>query len=300
MGLVVLTALSILYAGLSFMRGKKMFASDRTYHTIYEESQGIVAANPVLLKGTVVGRVESVKMLPDQDYKVLVTFTVNQKVQLTKATKARLVTKGLLGPKAIDLIIKAGEPLPSRNHVPGEAELSFKQTLPALSDAKNIPLLVNQFVTKLVENTDKINSIFDDLKVSTQELKKVVVNNQRQLHAISKNMVQVSAALSDEDHGVKPLMRKLNRVSDGIEGQEVHEAIQKLNQILSHTEKLLRQASAPDSSVNKLLQDDVLHTNLNQVLVDLDHLLVDLKKHPQKYVSFSIFGANRHKKVGSK
>lgn len=297
-GIVAVATLVILYVGVSFMRGKKLFVTDNVYHAVYDESQGLVASNPVLLKGTVVGKVESVKVLPDRNYKVMVTFTAPKNIQLTDATKARLISKGLLGPQAIDLVIGEGNPIASNSEVVGELEPSFRETisqttLPALNDAKNISLLVSQFVTKLAENTDKINSIFNNLEVSTQELKTTVVGNKQRFKVISKDIAKVSSALSSKSTGISPLMKKLHQLGDGVNKEDVQLAVTKLNKILTHVEEMLAQANEKGS-------EDALYRNLNKVLVDLDHLLVDVKKRPGRYVSFSIFGGKASKQPNQK
>ena len=41
-----------------------------------------------------------------------------------------------------------------------------------------------------------------------------------------------------------------------------------------------------------MYQNNTIYYNFNKVLIDLDKILVDFKKNPNRYVSFSLFGKN--------
>jgi phospholipid/cholesterol/gamma-HCH transport system substrate-binding protein len=43
-------------------------------------------------------------------------------------------------------------------------------------------------------------------------------------------------------------------------------------------------------TLGKLVKNDSIYNNLNRASNDLDLLLVDLREHPKRYVSISVFG----------
>jgi len=179
--------------------------------------------------------------------------------------------------------------------VPGQIEQSLgdtfvEGTLPVLKDVQNISLLAHQFVVNLIENTDRINSIFANLEDATQRLKQAIDKNQHEFHTLSQNMSEVSSALADRKDGVRPLLTKLNQLMGGVKGQEAEEIFGKLNGILGSVSRMVEKTEQGSNSLSQLLYDDHFYNNLNQTLGNLDKLVVDLKTHPWRYVNFSFFG----------
>ena len=283
-GLLATTALLILYLGFNFLKGKAIFVNTNTYYTIYSHAKRLNSSSPVLLNGLNVGRVQTVHIQPDKDYSVLVKLAINRDIKLTDATVAKLVSSDLLGNKVIELLLKEGNPLQRHDTIPSQMEQDFREaftesTLPTLQDAKAITLLTNQFMANLVENTDRINTIFANLEATTQKLRQAVTVNQKELNTIGKNIAEISSALTDQDTGMRPLLTRLNQLANEVDNMGIKGMAEKLNNILDR------------------LEDGTIHNNLNQVLMDLDRLLVDLRTRPSRYVHFSIFGGNNRREV---
>ncbi len=294
-GLFATIAFTIVYMGFNFLKGKEVFSSNNSYHTIYKDCRGLSTSSPVLLNGLPVGRIRRLQILPNEGHSVLVTFETTKHIKLTDATKTRLISPSLLGNKAIELLIAEGNPLKNYDTLPGEIEQSFgdmfvEEALPSLKDAQNISLLASQFVANLMENTDRINRIFSNLEDTTQQLKQTIHRNQQEFDALSQNMSEVSSALADRKDGVRPLLTKFNQLMERVKDIEARELAEKLHNILGSVEAVLEKTGQGSSSLSQLLYDDRFYNNLNQTLGNLDKLIIDLKSHPWRYFGFSIFG----------
>ncbi len=294
-GLLATVALTIVYIGFNFLKGKEVFSSNNSYHTIYKDCKGLSTSSPVLLNGLPVGKVRSLQILPNEEHSVLVTFETTKDIKLTDVTKTRLISPSLLGGKAIELLFAEGDPLKNYDTVPSQDEQGFgdmfvEGALPSLKDAQHISLLASQFVANLIENTDRINSIFSNLEDATQQLKQTICRNQQEFDALSQNVSEVSSALADSKDGVRPLLAKLNQLMEGAEGIEAKELAEKFHSILGSVEKVLDKTGQGNSSLSQLLYDDSFYNNLNQTLGNLDKLIIDIKTHPWRYFGFSLFG----------
>lgn len=305
-GLLATTALIIIYLGSNFLKGKELFSSHNIYYTTYSNSAGLRTSSPVLINGMTVGRVKNVQILHNKDHSVLVTLGIEKDIILTDATKAQLISRSLLGEKAIELLIEPGNPLKKFDTLPGKVEQSLSDTfmnsaLPALSDAKGVSQLANQFLASLVENTDRINSILANLEVTARELRKTVKVNQEGVNQVTQNLTTFSDVLADSKNGVAPLLVKLNQLMEGLEGQEVKVAATKIDNILGSLEQVFNKPEEGQNNLSKLLYDEAFYHNLNKTLVNLDQLLVDWKTHPWRYISFSVFGKKqRHEEIERK
>ena len=297
-GLLATSALAIVYVGFNFLKGKEVFSSNNIYYTTYDQCKGLGLSSPVVLNGIPVGRVRDIQILPNKKHSVLVTFETKKEIKLTDATKARLISPSFLGDKAIDLLIEEGNLLKNRDSVPGEVEQGWEDmftdhTLPAMQDIKNISVLTSQFVLNLIKNIDKINDIFDNLEATTRHLKKTIARRQTEFYALSSNLSAVSSALADRKDGIEPILIKLNQLLQAVKAEEAKEISEKLNRILDGIIETLDATGQGKNSLGKMLCDSSLYDDLNQPLGSLDKLLIDLKRNPRRYVSFSIFGSEK-------
>ena len=280
-GLFITTTLIVFYIGFSFLKGRAIFKHGPAYCTIYKEVKGLSTGGAVLLNGLQVGKVRTIDILPDQNYSIRVTFTIDKgkNVKLTDATVAKLVHNSLIGGRAIELSVKKGNPLQNGGTVLGQVEQDLEKllteyALPVLHDAQDITVLANQFMAKLVENTDRVSAVCANLAAITQELRQAVTTNQIALHTISKNIAEATSLLADKTMGVGPLLAKLNQLADEVEAMKMKDMAVKLANILDR------------------VADGALYDDLNQSLIDLDKLLVDIIANPSKYVHLSVFGSN--------
>jgi phospholipid/cholesterol/gamma-HCH transport system substrate-binding protein len=175
--------------------------------------------------------------------------------------------------------MKDGNLLQCHDTILSETEQDFQtmfaeSTLPALNDARALTALTNKFMQNLVENTDRINSIFTNLEKTSQTLRQAINTNKNDLSKISRNIAEISSSLSDPDIGIRPLLARLGKLSHEIEVININDLTLKINNILSK------------------LEDGTLYGHIDQTIVNLDRLLIDFKNHPSRYVHFSIFGTN--------
>ena len=300
-GLLFTGALVIVYMGFSFLKGAELFSSNNRYYTVYSHCKGLGISSPVLLNGVSIGRVRDVQIMPNKQHNVLVAFEIKKEVKLTNATKALLISSSLLGEKAINLLIEEGKPLKNHDTVIGQVEQGLgdmlaNNKLPAIQqDFKHLSLLTTQFIASLVENTDKINNIFDNVEVVTNQLRESILDNKTKFHTLTDDFFELAGALANRDNGLGPLLTKGNELLQAVGVEEMAEFIIKINHILSGVSEIVDATKQEKSSFGKLLHSDSFYGNLNQTLKSLDELLIDMRQRPWNYVHLSIFG-RRHKR----
>ena len=284
-GLFITTALVVLYSGFTFLQGKAVFKRDATYYTHFEDVRGLGTGGAVLLHGLPVGKVRALDMLSDQK-RIRVTFTTERSkhIELTDTTVAKLVNNSLLGGKAIELSVQKGKPLQNGGTIVGQVEQDFEKLLtessrPILQYAQEITVRTHEFMTKLVEN---IGDICTNLGIMIQELRQAMATNQATLNAIGQNLAEASGVLADKEIGWRPLLSKLNKLTDEVEAMKLKDMAAKLNTILH------------------MLAEGPLYNDLDKILIDLDQLLIDIKANPSKYIRLSFFGSQAGHKDSKK
>lgn len=65
--------------------------------------------------------------------------------------------------------------------------------------------------------------------------------------------------------------------------------LRQASEVLSETEKVLNAVNEKEGTVGQLFHDQVLYNRLVELANQLNELVKDFKKHPRKYVKFSLF-----------
>ena len=96
--------------------------------------------------------------------------------------------------------------------------------------------------------------------------------------------------LNANNHHINAIIEQLNATTKQISEVNIKETVSHLNHTLAAIQTLLEKAKGKEGTVGLLLNDPRLYENLQQTSRSLTILLDDLKTHPKRYVSFSVFG----------
>lgn len=106
--LLVLLSIGMLIWGYTFLNGKNIFSSARTFYVEYDNVEGLSTASSVTINGMVVGKVNKISL--KEQGKLLVELTMTDKVDIPKSSTAVIYSPDLLGGKQIALQINYNDP----------------------------------------------------------------------------------------------------------------------------------------------------------------------------------------------
>jgi phospholipid/cholesterol/gamma-HCH transport system substrate-binding protein len=297
-GLLALISFVILYLGFNFLKGKDFFSSQNKYTVIYENVEGLTAANQVALSGMKVGQVKAVELIPGN--KVKVTLVIRKDLLLPSDTKAILSSDGLLGGKLIRLefgknnkfIENEGQILAGRET--GISDLIKEKALPLLQNLDSLTLSL-RVVTKsfeatgssvngLIKNTDKTISTLAGTMGTT------IDENRTSLAGVTANMKALSGNLIETERSLKPLIGKFSSIADSLNALKISQAVATTQRSLEGLQRIMTGIEQGQGSMGKLLKDDSLYSNINRSLADMDKLLIDFRLAPKRYLNISVFG----------
>lgn len=296
-GILTVASVVILYLGFSFLKGKSILSTDKTYYVVYEKNEGLKISSPVLLSGIVVGKVSSIDMMPE-DYSIRVTFSVAKDVKITTNTEANM-SSSILGINvgSIELKILPGEELKTKSVIKGHMDIgisdSIAKNIPTLRNAEELLAISNRILLDIAKNTDRISAIFVNLETITKKLINIIAKNEGAVEKIGAELAKAIEILTDEKHGVKPMLKNINSVSENITAVLAGDTVKHLKKIIANVDTMSHMLANEKNSINKLLLSSELYDNVNKSVADTDRLLLDLRKNPFRYVNFSIFGGAR-------
>jgi phospholipid/cholesterol/gamma-HCH transport system substrate-binding protein len=298
-GFLALLAFLILYFGFNFLKGNDIFSSARIYYVEYENVDGLMVSNQVMINGIEVGKVKKVEIQPEKSNKILVTLRLSQDMVIPDKTVAVLSDGALLGGKIIRLRLEGKGNLAEESFLKGETEVGLttllkERAIPVIANADSLLVSFRQISTKFDNTGTYLNTL---LKTSNETVSNlngsvngIVADNRANIAQISSNMKILSADLMETEKQLRPLLTKFNTVADSLQALRLGKTLKEVDVAVISLKKIVQGLERGEGTAGKLLKNDSLYVGLNKTLVDLDKLLLDFRLQPKRYIGISVFG----------
>ena len=298
-GFLALIAFLILYFGFNYLKGNDVFSSARVYYVEYENVDGLMVSNQVMVNGIEVGKVKKVELQPTKSNKILVTLRFSQDIVLPDKTVAVLSDGALLGGKIIRLRLEGKGNLPEESFLKGETEVGVtsllkERAIPVIANADSLLVSFRQISTKFDNTGTYLNTL---LKTSNETVSNIngsvngiVADNRANVAQISANMKILSADLMETEKQLRPLLTKFNTVADSLQALRIGKTLREVDLAVVSLRKIVQGLEQGEGTAGKLIKNDSLYLGLNKTLVDLDKLLLDFRLQPKRYIGISVFG----------
>ncbi|GLU55073.1 MlaD family protein [Dyadobacter frigoris] len=295
-GLMAIMAMVLLYFGFHILKGSDVFSRTYKYYVVYDNIDGLTASNPVLLNGLNVGRVQEIKLLQNQQNRLLVSLDIQKGIVLPKGTIALLADGGLLGGKVIHLAMGTS----SVNLQDNDTLLGKKESgISAVLQEKALPLVTH--ADSLIQNLAAVADGFKETgKILNQMLKNydqtgnavqgLVTENRKNLLVMTSNLNKLSESLVETEKGLKPILAKTGSFADSLQALRLGTTVQSANQTISELRHILAEVESGKGTAGKLIKDETLYNNLNSTIVSLNKLMTNFREYPKRYVHLSVFG----------
>ncbi|KPK99516.1 MAG: hypothetical protein AMJ91_07520 [candidate division Zixibacteria bacterium SM23_73_3] len=288
-GLVVILAGAILILGLIWVKGIRFDQTRYKYSVVFPNVGSLEVGDPVSVSGVPKGKVEKIKLYQGD---VLVTFNLTNDVVLKKDAKFTIMNIGLMGERFLaiqtgrsDTLLDLSQPIRGfydmgipevmgkmdemitqirrlAEHL--EAVVGTQSSQDALIQTiKNLKNITQKIITFLDRNEEKFDQTLEDLSYTSAELKKMVKENKSKLERTVDNFSSASEKLDNITTTLDSVSISLKKLSSKIESGE--------------------------GTLGQLLNDTTLYEQIKKTTQDVDSLILDIKKHPKKYLKISIF-----------
>ncbi len=298
-GFLALLAFLILYFGFNFLKGNDVFSSSRIYYVEYDNVDGLMVSNQVMVNGIEVGKVKKVEIQPNKANKILVTLRFSQDIVIPDKTVAVLSDGALLGGKIIRLRLEGKGNLAEDSFLKGETEVGVtsllkERAIPVIANADSLLVSFRQISDKFDNTGTYLNTL---LKTSNEAVSNIngsvngiVTDNRANIAQISANMKTLSADLMETEKQLRPLLTKFNTVADSLQALRIGKTLREVDLAVVSLKKIVQGLERGEGTAGKLIKNDSLYLGLNRTLVDLDKLLLDFRLQPKRYIGISVFG----------
>ena len=297
-GVLATVCIFLLFFGFNYLKGVNIFSSIHSFHGVYTNIHGLELQAPVYIRGYKVGQVDNIDYDFTRDSSFTVDISIKRNINLPEGTRMALVSDGIMGGMAIELILPetevaskediaylpTGATIPT-TVVPGLLDGLQEAVIQPLSNTlASLDTLVGQLQAQLDNNhIESILSNADiavaDLQSSSKQLKQVMS------HQVPSVITKLDTTMSD-----------LQQVVTDVKAANIKATVARVDTALNNVNYLIADFRSPNGTVGMLLNDKGLYNHIDSAVVSVDSLLVDLKANPKRYVHFSLFGAREKKK----
>ncbi|HBH07553.1 MAG TPA: hypothetical protein DDX92_13220 [Flavobacteriales bacterium] len=289
-GAVALVTVIIVYISLNYLKGNQLFERGRTYYALYDDVEGLTADSKVLLNGLRVGRVKDVNFMSGKHGKLLVTFVVfNDLIEIPENTIAEIASSDFFGSRAIYLypgessdLVNEGDTLKSRIKGDMLTELS-KRFQPIEKEGVN---LLSSFDSALVVFTAAANSI----RNTSESVNGLIVDEKSKIDELLDNLIAITGSLKENNDELSNILTNFSDISDTLAQAQIAETLENLQKTTEDLSETLIKINEGEGTLGLLVNDSTLYRNLEKASKDLDHLILDVKENPGRYVRVSVFG----------
>jgi phospholipid/cholesterol/gamma-HCH transport system substrate-binding protein len=303
-GFIFILATAILIWGLMYLKGLELLKTSRTFYAQYDNVNGLVAANPVVIKGLQVGQVKKVFFNPDNPQKIVAELYILGDYPISKNSIARISRASLLGAQQVDLVIGDSKEL-AQNYdtLAAEVEGAFgeAQLMPLknkaeslISSLDSIAIAVKQVLNEntradLQLSIRHIKETLANLSGITYSLDTLVGSEKRNLAGIIRNMESITANLRNNNEKITNVINNFSDISDSLAKAKIPMTIASVNKAVSDLDSVLVKINQGKGSVGQLVNNEQLYKEVEKAARDLNLLLEDLRLNPKKYIHVSVF-----------
>ncbi|GIZ07642.1 MlaD family protein [Flavobacterium sp. UMI-01] len=292
--ILVIASILLFIWGYSFLKGKDLFTSYKTFYVEYENVEGLAPSAPITLNGLVIGKINGITINPSTG-KLLVELQIKTDFPISKTSLAIIYEPGFIGGKqiAIEPNFEDKNLAVSGDHLNGNVRLGLTQKL----GDQLVPL--QEKIEKLIVNADQlisgINNVLD--KKGQEDLKKGLAEMSKTMEEFHKASASVNAILNENQGQIKGMVTNFNKVSnnfskisDSINKADLGKTIRNLNATMVKVNGMMTDLESGKGTMGKMFKDEALYNNFAKSSKELELLLQDLRLNPTRYVNISLFG----------
>lgn len=302
-GILTVVGIAILILGFSYLKGNDVFSGSNKFYAIYRNVEGLTLSKPVLVNGFQVGHVSNMTLQTESGFTV-VEFKIDPKYPIPANTLARLESTDLLGSKAI--IFELGnsrELAETKDTLRADIQGSLAQSLQPVQRKAEVLMekvdsslsAINKILNPgLQKNIDRsflsIANSLQTLEGTTKKIDRLVGAQSGHISGIMTNAEAMTTNLRTSSRSLNVTTANFEKLSNDLANSNIKQTLANADKAMADLQATVSKINSGKGSLGLMLNDDKMYNNLNEASANLNNLFIDLKAHPKRYVSFSVFG----------
>ena len=271
-GIFAIVCLSILGYLIFQVEDLRLFGEDgRTVEVVFDSVAGLNAKAPVRVAGVTVGRVEELGL---EGRKAKAVLFLEQPIELTEGTYARIANAGILGDKFVELVPgpPGGPPLPEGTVLDGETPITFDKALARFDSLGQSLQELTGDVSSRGDLGASIRRLLDNLEATSADIRSLVSANRSQVDSTVANFERFSGTLAEELPRLADQMGKLleevrstveenrDEFSDSL--TNIRDLTDSIQLSVNNLNDISGKMRSGEGTIGKLIYDDEAHDSL--------------------------------------
>ncbi len=135
-----------------------------------------------------------------------------------------------------------------------------------------------------------VNKTTESLVISSASLQQMLNQQTGSIAQTMQNVNKFAKNLSDNNDKVTQTLTNVTKASENFSKADLEGSINQLKTAIGNLNGLVEKVGSNNGSLGKLINDQTLYNNLNNTTRSANILVDDLRLHPKRYVSISVFG----------
>jgi phospholipid/cholesterol/gamma-HCH transport system substrate-binding protein len=296
-GLFVILGITMTMVALYTLTDAAFFRGRYIVSTVVPDAGGIRRGDPVQMLGVNIGRVHRFSFT---ERGVEVSLELEGEYPVPTDSTVELTSNSLLGGMVAEVHPgKSTERIEGGAVLPGTTQEGLMKAATNIADSTEVVLgrletalseeaarsvsRTAQSVERTAQTMEKSGTeareLLSELRALTGEQRKEIAGLTQSLRR-SAAEIEEAAAKPELDQAIA----RLDTLTRNLESSTAS-----LGRSSTSLETVLARLERGEGSLGRLTKDDALYVNLNEATVNLNRLLVDVRRNPKRYVDLSIF-----------
>ena len=298
-GVLTITALTLLILGFNFLKGKDLFNQRKKIYAVFSDLGPLSKSNEVKINGFVIGKVYQLTVTDKSISGIVATINLTEDVNIPDDSKA-YISSPLVGSSFIAIekgisinYLKPGDTLKTRtdNGILDDVKAQLNPTLNKVRSSLDSLNTVLGGVNKVLNSDAKgnIQQTLANLNLASNSLRSLLDNQNGALAQTLNNASSITDNFKKNNDSITAIISNAKRVTTKLNDLDLQSTIDSLQSAVSMLKATIARVSSTNGTVGALINDKQLYNKINDVVLGAEILIDDIKAHPKRYVNFSIF-----------
>ena len=266
-----------------------LFDRGRSFKVYYDNTQGLSVGTKLIYNGFKIGMVRSLKM--DENQKIVAIVEVSSDMKIPEDSKIKIEAQ-LLGGVTLKLLKGNSKDFAEDGDVlePDYSKDIFgminTKVVNVTNSADSLFGTLNAFLHKqeLNEAVNGVPVVLHELTATIIEIRKTIAALEPALKQTSNSLGAFSSNLPEYDRQLREGLEHFNKAGRQMDSVRIAELLNNLSTSSEKLALLLNDLNQGKGSMGKLLKDEALYADIRNSNAQLQSIMLDLKKYPEKYI----------------
>ncbi|NBX87398.1 MAG: MCE family protein [Bacteroidetes bacterium] len=266
-----------------------LFDRGRSFKVYYDNTQGLSVGTKLMYNGFKIGMVRSLKM--DENQKIIAIVEVSSDMKIPEDSKIKIEAQ-LLGGVTLKLLKGNSKDFAEDGDVldPDYSKDVFgminTKVVNVTNSADSLFNTLNAFLHKqeLNEAVNNVPVVLHELTATIIEIRKTIAALEPALKQTSNSLGAFSSNLPEYDRQLREGLEHFNQAGRKMDSVRIADLLNNLSTSSEKLALLLNDLNQGKGSMGKLLKDEALYSDIRNSNAEIQRIMLDLKKYPEKYI----------------